>query len=46
MSIMLIIINIFITFNIVEQYDLKIGMMSLDNYFLLQAIISKPWTKL
>uniref|UniRef100_A0A7S3IWR1 Acyltransferase 3 domain-containing protein n=1 Tax=Strombidium inclinatum TaxID=197538 RepID=A0A7S3IWR1_9SPIT len=26
-------------------YDLKIGFLHTTNYFLLQAIISKPWTK-
>jgi hypothetical protein len=37
-----VVINMLLT----KHYELTIGLVDAGNYFLLQAIISKPWTKL
>lgn len=42
----LIVGNFFINFAIAQHYGLKIGFLHHDNYFLLQGIIAKPWTKI
>ena len=42
----LIIINILVNMESTRYYDLKMGIMHVNNYRLLEAIIAKPWTKL
>jgi hypothetical protein len=41
----LIVSGVFINIHLTNKYDLTIGLIDTNNYFLLQAIISKPWTK-
>ena len=37
-----VLLNVYYTY----KYDLTIGLIDVNNYYLLQSIISKPWTKL
>lgn len=46
MSFGLIVANVFINMHYSMKYDLTIGLIDVNNYYLLQSIISKPWTKL
>lgn len=34
-----------INFHLADKYNLTIGLIDTNNFFLLQSIISKPWTK-
>jgi len=34
-----------INFHLANKYNLTIGLIDTNNFFLLQSIISKPWTK-
>ena len=43
---LLILAEVVINMLLTAHYDLTIGLVDAGNYFLLQAIISKPWTKL
>ena len=38
--------NVWINMYYTSVYDLKIGMITVHNYFLLSSILAKPWTKL
>ncbi len=38
--------SVVINMNLVSKFGITIGLIDTNNYFLLQAIISKPWTKL
>lgn len=42
----MIIASVIINMRLVDKFNLTIGIIDTNNYFLLQAIISKPWTKL
>jgi hypothetical protein len=42
----MILINVVVNMYYTYHYDLKIEFLQATNYYLLQAIISKPWTKL
>ena len=39
-------LGVYINIYLVNKFNLTIGIIDTNNYFLLQAIISKPWTKL
>ena len=39
-------VNAYVTWYYVTKYDLKAGFLAVNNYYLLQSIIAKPWTKL
>ena len=41
----LIIAGSAINFYLADKYNLTIGLIDTNNFFLLQSIISKPWTK-
>ena len=42
----LIFANVAINMAYTIKYDLKMGFLHINNYYLLEAIIAKPWTKL
>lgn len=42
----MVVANGVINFVYAAKYELKIGILAHQNWFLLQSIISKPWTKL
>ena len=46
MCFFMIIASVIINMRLVDKFNLTIGIIDTNNYFLLQAIISKPWTKL
>lgn len=46
MCIGLIVANGIINFHYADKYQLKIGILTHFNWYLLQTIICKPWTKL
>ena len=46
LSLALIAINGYINVKIASKYDLKIGWIDVHQYYILMALISKPWTKL
>ena len=38
--------NMAVNISYVYKYNLKAGFLHVNNYYLLQSIIAKPWTKL
>lgn len=46
LGIALVFANIGINMIYTFEYHLKIGFLDISNYYLLQSIIAKPWTKL
>jgi hypothetical protein len=46
LCIFLIFGNVLINMYYTSVYDLRIGMITVHNYFLLSSILAKPWTKL
>ena len=42
----LILINILLNMHYTYVHDLKIGFLDIHNYYLLQSIVAKPWSKL
>lgn len=42
----LVLANGVINFMYANKYELKIGILAYQNWYLLQSIVSKPWTKL
>jgi len=45
-SLIMIFANFCITIVYSYTYDLKIGFLNAHNFFMLESIIGKPWTKL
>ena len=45
-SLLMIAANFCITIVYSFTYDLKIGFLNVHNFYMLQSIIGKPWTKL
>jgi peptidoglycan/LPS O-acetylase OafA/YrhL len=45
-STLLVLANMVINIVIADRYDLKIGWVDVDQYYILLALLSKPWTKL
>lgn len=43
---LMIFVNIGINMYYTYKYDLTIGLIDVGNYYLLETIIMKPWTKL
>ena len=46
MCFVFIITSVLINIQLVKKYNITIGLVDVNNFYLLQAIISKPWTKL
>lgn len=46
LGVALIFTNIALNMLYTYKYHLKIGFLDISNYFLLQSIIAKPWSKL
>mgnify|MGYP007132295243 CR=1 FL=1 len=46
LGLVLIMTNILLNMHYTYKYDLKIGFLDVHNYYLLQSIIAKPWSKL
>ena len=44
LAIVLILLNIVANMAYTYKYELRIGFLSVNNFFLLQGIIGKPWT--
>jgi hypothetical protein len=43
---MLILSNVFMNMVYTYKYELKMGFLHVNNYYLLSAIIAKPWVHL
>mmetsp|Transcript_2676 Transcript_2676/g.4502 ORF Transcript_2676/g.4502 Transcript_2676/m.4502 type:complete len:478 (-) Transcript_2676:445-1878(-) len=43
---LLIVANMLLNMHYTFKYDLKIGFVHVNNYYLMEGIIAKPWTKL
>ena len=45
-SALLVLANMVINIVVADRYGLKIGWVDVDQYYILVALLSKPWTKL